>query len=101
VITADVTPFEYKSAETAKAMQVSGFRIISIGESITVAGDLALFESFFNIKLLKKEKDVLSGLTEPAMAEYYEPENTPTIPEGFEFLIRDVTFPEPPEFFNM
>lgn len=101
MITADVTPFENKRAETARAMQVSGFRIISIGESITVAGDLALFESFFNIKLLKKGKDVLPGLTEPAMAEYYEPENAPTIPEGFEFLIRDVTFPEPPEFFSM
>jgi len=101
VITADVIPFENKSTETAKAMQQSGFRIISIGESITVTGDLALFEGFFKINLIKKSKDTLPGLTRPAMTEYYEPEKTPTIPAEFKFLIRDVTFPEPPEFFSM
>jgi len=100
VITADVIPFENKSAETAKALQQSGFRIVSIGESITVAGDLALFEGFFNIKLIKKSKDALPGLEVQAISEYYKPEDAPTIPAGFEFLIRDITFPEPPEFFS-
>ena len=101
MITADITPFENRSDETAKAMQLSGFRILSIGESITIAGDLALFESFFNIKLLKKGKDILPGLSEPVLTEYYQPENSPIIPAGFEFLIRDVTFPVPPDFFSI
>ncbi len=100
MITADVIPFDDKSIETAKAMQLSGFRIVSIGESITVAGDLALFEKFFNVKLIKKSKITLPGLNHPATAEYYTPENAPVIPAEFKLLIRDITFPEPPEFFT-
>jgi hypothetical protein len=100
VITADVTPFEDKSTETAKTLQLSGFRIVSIGESITVAGGLSLFEKFFSVKMIKKSKITLPGLDQPATAEYFTPENAPVIPAEFKFLIRDITFPEPPEFFS-
>jgi len=99
MITAEVIPIAKKSTETAAALQHVGFRVLSIGESITIAGEQKLFEQFFKIKLLKLSKDILPGLPKPAETEFYKPETPPIIPDEFKSLIKDVVFPEPPEYF--
>lgn len=97
MITANVIPFSKKRTETAVALQHVGFRVLSIGECITIAGDQKLFEQFFKMKLLKLSKGILSYL--PKSAEFYKPGTPPIIPDEFKSLIRDIVFPEPPEYF--
>lgn len=99
MITAEVIPITNKSAEAATALQHEGFRVLSIRESITIAGEQKLFEQFFGIKLLKLSKVILPGLPKPPKTEFYKPETPPVIPNEFISLIRDVVFPEPPEYF--
>jgi hypothetical protein len=99
MITAEVIPIAEKSAEAAKALQRVGFQVLSIGEIITIAGEQKLFEQFFRTKLLKLSKVILPGLPKPAKTEFFRPETPPFIPDEVESLIRDVVFPEPPEYF--
>lgn len=99
MLTAEVIPAAKKSTEAAMALQRVGFRVLSIGESITITGEKKLFEQFFGIKLLKLSKDILPGLPKPTETEFYKPETPPIIPKEFASLIRDVVFPEPPEYF--
>lgn len=99
MITAEVIPIANKSTETVTALQKAGFRVLSIGESITIEGEQRFFEQFFKIKLLKLSKDTLPGLPKPAETEFYQPETPPIIPDELKSLISDVVFPEPPEYF--
>jgi len=45
----------------------------------------------------KHSKAVLSGI--PSEIEFYKPLTPPVIPDKFRSLIKEVLFPEPPEFF--
>jgi len=100
MITAEVIPVAQKTAQAAKALQHAGFRVLSIGQTITIGGEKELFERFFEIRLLKLAKAVLRGLPKPVETEFHKPERPPVIPKEFQSLIRSVVFPEPPEYFG-
>lgn len=98
MLTADVTPIEDKNVVALK-LQEEGFDILSIGETITIKGSPERFETFLNMKMEKISKPVLSGISNSAKSEYYKPLTPPSIPEEFRSLIKEIFFPEPPEYF--
>jgi hypothetical protein len=98
MLTVEVIPIGEKNA-VALALQRHGFRVLSIGETITIGGKPETFEKFFKVKMERQTKDVLPGIPGPAKAEFYRPVTPPVIPEEFRSLIKEVLFPEPPEFF--
>ena len=98
MLTADVIPLKDKNVVALK-LQEQGFDILSIGETITIKGSPERFEKFFNMKMEKTSKSVLSGISDSAKVEYYKPLTPPSIPEEFKYLIKEVFFPEPPEYF--
>jgi hypothetical protein len=98
MLTAEVIPSGEKNA-VALALQRHGFRILSIGETITIGGEPEIFEKFFKVKMERHSKDVLPSIPGQAKAEFYMPRTPPVIPEEFRALIKEVLFPEPPEFF--
>lgn len=99
MLTAEVIPIGEKNA-VALALQRQGFRVLSIGETITIGGESEIFENFFKVKMERLTKDVLPGIPSPAKAEFYRPVTPPVIPEEFKALFKEVLFPEPPEFFK-
>ncbi len=98
MITAEIIPIGEKNA-VALALQRQGFRIISIRETITIGGERKIFEKFFKMNMKMCSKNVLSGVPTPTMVEFYKPLTAPVIPDKFRELIKEVLFPEPPEFF--
>jgi len=98
MLTADVIPIKDKNVVALK-LQEEGFDILSIGETITIKGSSERFEKFFNMKMEKISKSVLSGISNSAKVEYYKPLTPPSIPKEFKYLIKEVFFPEPPEYF--
>ena len=99
MLTAEVISIGEKNA-VALALQRHGFRVLSIGETITIGGEPETFEKFFKVKMERRTKDVLPGIPGPAKAEFYRHVTLPVIPEEFKALIKEVLFPEPPEFFK-
>jgi len=98
MLTADVIPIQDKNIVALK-LQEQGFDILSIGETITIKGSPEIFEKFFNMKMEKTSKSVLSGISDSTKVEFYKPLTPPSIPEEFKSLIKEVFFPEPPEYF--
>lgn len=98
MLSAEVIPTPGKNTEAAMALQKLGFSILHIGQSITIAGKQKLFEQVFKTKLLKMSKDILPSLPPSTATEFFKPEKPPAIPEELKLLIRDVVFPEPPEY---
>lgn len=98
MLTAEVIPIKEKEIIGIK-LQEAGFNIVSIGETITIGGTPEQFEIFFNMKLEKTSRAVIPDLSNSAKMEYYRPLTVPTIPEDFRPLIKEVLFPEPPEYF--
>jgi hypothetical protein len=98
MLTADVVPIKDKNVVALK-LQEQGFDILSIGETITIKGSPERFEKFFNMNMEKTSKSVLSGTSDSTKIEYYKPITPPSIPEEFKSLIKEVFFPEPPEYF--
>jgi hypothetical protein len=98
MLTADIIPIQDKNVVALK-LQEQGFDILSIGETITIEGSPEKFESFFNMKMEKTSKSALPGVNDSTKLEYYRPIVPPSIPEEFRSLIKEVFFPEPPEYF--
>ncbi len=98
MITAEVIPMVEKNV-VALALQRQGFKIISIRETITIGGEREMFEKFFKMEMKRYSKDVLPGMPTPTEVEFYKPVTPPAIPDKFRALIKEVLFPEPPEFF--
>jgi hypothetical protein len=98
MLTADVVPIKDKDFVALK-LQEQGFDILSIDETIIIKGSPEKFEEFFNTKMEKTSKSVLPGISDSAKVEYYKPLTQPSIPEEFKSLIKEVFFPEPPEYF--
>ena len=96
MLTAEIIPIGEKNA-VALVLQQQGFNIMSIGEVIIISGEKEIFEKIFKFKLGKHSKPVLSGI--PSEIEFYKPLTPPVIPDKFKYLIKEVLFPEPPEFF--
>ena len=99
MLTAEIIPKPNKSQQAARALQKTGFRVLSISFSITIEGEPELFSEIFNVRLQKLSKDVLSLLPESVEKEFYKLEKAPTIPAEFEELIKDILFTEPPEYY--
>jgi hypothetical protein len=99
MLTAEVIPIGEKNA-VALALQRQGFRVLSIGETITIGGEREIFEKFFKMKMERQSKDVLSCIPGTAKAEFYRPVTPLVIPNWFKSIIKEVLFPEPPEFFK-
>lgn len=99
MLTAEVIPIGEKNA-VALALQRHGFRVLSIWETITIGGEREIFEKFFKMKMGGHSKDVLPGIPDTAKTEFYRPVTPPVIPDEFKSLIKEVLFPEPPEFFK-
>ncbi|MFX0041084.1 MAG: hypothetical protein ACFFCY_17440 [Promethearchaeota archaeon] len=99
MITAEVICFPNKKNETALILQNAGFKILSLGESITIGGDQNLYERIFRIKLYKKSKSIIPDLSNHTTTGFFEPEKHIVIPDEYKSLIKDLIFAEPPEFF--
>lgn len=98
MLTVEIVPTEDKNV-VAKKLQEQGFDVLFIGETITVAGPPERFEAFFNMKMEKISKSLIPGISDSTKVEYYKPLTAPSIPEEFKPLIKEVLFPEPPEYF--
>ena len=99
MITAEVICFPNKKDETALILQNAGFKILYLGETITIGGDQNLYERTFKFKLLKKSKSTIPDLSNHTKIEFFEPEKHIVIPDEYKSLIKDLIFAVPPEFF--
>ncbi|MCJ7443524.1 MAG: hypothetical protein MUO26_03170 [Methanotrichaceae archaeon] len=98
MLTAEVIPLAEKNL-VSLALQRQGFRILSIGETITIEATPEFFENFFQMKMEKRSKNVIPGIPGRVEVDFWKPLTQPVIPDEFKILIKEILFPEPPEFY--
>jgi len=99
MVSAEAIPEPAKERLAAQVLQRLGFRIISTDGTIYLEGEKSLFEETFAIQLEELSKHLLPGISKGAVRTYWRKKGELTIPRELEGLVRDVVFPEPPEFF--
>ncbi|MDA4848625.1 hypothetical protein [Hoeflea poritis] len=100
LVSAEITPQASKSEQAARQLQQSGFRVLSIGETISVDGSPALWTSRFGVQFETTGEEAAPGSfpggSEPRQVPI---ESTLSIPQDLESFIKGVSFVAPPEFF--
>jgi hypothetical protein len=99
IIAAEIKPLPNKTSQTAVALQQLGFRILHIGQTISVQGAQPLWEATFNVTFELRKKIIIPE-AEGSEVSYQKAltEKLRILPE-LQPLIEEVFFTEPPEFY--
>ncbi len=100
LIAAEIEPVSNQARQAALALQRLGFRILHLGQTISVQGPQSLWESTFNVSFEPREKTLVAGV-EGSRVTYQKAliENV-RIPSELRHLVVGVMFVEPPEFYS-
>ncbi len=99
IIAAEVLPLLKQSHQAVVALENLGFRILYIGQTISVEAPESLWRAIFNISFINRQKTVMPEIgiedvnyLEAVMDDFQ-------IPAQMQDLIADVMFVEPPELY--
>lgn len=98
VISAEIVPVSGQGVSAARELQKLGFRVFSLGATISIQGDESLWTSVFGARF-KDQSSSAEGIGERKSFRVVV-ESTVNIPQNLKALIQDVAFIEPPEFFG-
>ena len=100
MISAEIKPKPNQANKAARALQEKGFQILHISKSISVQAPQNLWEATFQISFSKKTK-IISN--EASASDSFQEANKESmkIPVELEYLVEDLHFIEPPEFFSL
>lgn len=98
MISAEVEPVSGKARKAASLLQDIGFTVLHVGPTISVEGPESLWESTFNVSFESAQKTTIRQIDE---RKTYQKALTDEmrLPENLQDLVKEVTFPEPPEFY--
>lgn len=85
--------------EATRILAERGFRILHVGQTISVDAPRSVWESTFGITFEEAEKTTLKHAPDITMT-YLRPKGELVIPAELESAIADVAFAEPPEYFE-
>jgi len=97
-IAAEIIPQPDQAQHAAKALQKLGFRVLQIGETVSVQAPAEVWKKTFDVSFAKESKKRLS-ISPRSTIEYAVPKGTVRVPESLGTLISDVHFVQPPELF--
>jgi len=98
VIAAEILPVTSNTATAARALQRIGFRVYSVGETISVEADEALWTAVFQVCFGDSQSGAGDSIhTDNTFRKAVA--GTLTIPPHLQDLIEEVAFIEPPELF--
>lgn len=100
MISAEIEPAAGRAKEAALALQRAGFRVLHIGPTISVQGSEDQWSSMFNVSFETRKKAPSPG-REGTGDSSFRKANTERIkiPGDLQYLIKNVMFAEPPEFY--
>ena len=99
IISAEILPLPKQANQAALALQNLGFRILHIGQTISVEAPANVWQSTFNIEFIVQTKNVMPELE---ISDITYPEAVTVnmiIPPQLQDLIAEVMFVEPPELY--
>jgi hypothetical protein len=99
IISAEVEPVESQAHQAALALQRLGFRILHIGQTISVQGPQSLWESAFNVSFEPQKKTVVAEAGGGEVTYQKARVEGMRVPEDLQDLVAGVMFAEPPEFY--
>ena len=99
VASAEVEPQPSQVRQAASRLQHLGFRILHIGQTISVEGSRSLWESTFNISFESQKKKTMEEVPGSEVTYLRAPTSEMQIPSDLQEFIARVEFAEPPEFF--
>jgi len=99
-ISAEIEPQPDRAQAAAKALQEHGFRILHIGQTISVEGSESVWRSTFHVVFASRRKTTIPEVAEAGEVSYLAPvKKTLAIPVQLRELVASVSFIEPPELF--
>ncbi|MEB3179267.1 MAG: hypothetical protein VKL59_09585 [Nostocaceae cyanobacterium] len=99
IISAEIQPLPNQAQPAAKALQSLGFRILHIGQTISVEAPRSLWESTFNVSFTSEQKNVLPEIPTGRVRYPKAVTDKMQIPSQLIDSVAEVMFQEPPEFF--
>jgi hypothetical protein len=99
IIAAEVLPLLKQSHKAVVALENLGFRILHIGQTISVEAPESLWRAIFNISFIKQQKIVMPEVGIENMTYLEAVMHDFQIPAQMQDLIADVMFVEPPELY--
>jgi hypothetical protein len=86
--------------EASQKLEELGFEALQGGPTgLTISGDKARFEDVFQTTLTAQSTGIMETKVSGAGAAYYETTEPIKVPEDLSYLIADVVFATPPQFF--
>lgn len=96
-IAAEVVPTDpQRAGQAAKALQQTGFRVLHVGGSVSVAAPRGRWEAVFGVSFAPETKTVQPELGHQRTYLRAEPGSV-RVPADLADLIADVAFAEPPD----
>lgn len=99
IISAEIQPLPNQVNQAARALQSLGFRILHIGQTISVQAPRSLWETTFNVSFTNDQKNVLPEIPTGRVTYPSSVTDKMRIPSQLKDSVADVMFQEPPEFF--
>jgi hypothetical protein len=98
-VPAEILPLPNQANQAALALQRLGFRILHIGTTISVQATPLLWQSTFNVSFEVQKKMILPE-TNQEVTYFKAITDKLQIPDHLQALVAEVTFVEPPEFYQ-
>ncbi|MBW4504917.1 MAG: hypothetical protein KME64_00125 [Scytonematopsis contorta HA4267-MV1] len=99
IIAAEVLPLLKQSQQAAVTLENLGFRVLYIGQTISVEAPESLWRAIFNISFIKQQKTVMPEVGIEDITYLEAVMDDFQIPAQMRDLIADVMFVEPPELY--
>jgi hypothetical protein len=99
IIPAEVLPLPKQTQQAVRTLENLGFRILYIGQTISVEAPESLWEAIFNISFIDRQKTVMPeiGIKDVTYSEAVM--DNFQIPAQMQDLIAEVMFVEPPQLY--
>lgn len=99
MVSAEIEPQPGRAQAAAIALQEFGFRILHIGQTISVEGPQALWHSTFSVSFETRKKRTMAEVEASEVTYQTALTEAMRIPEQLQTAISAVSFVEPPELF--
>ncbi len=100
MISAEIEPFPGAATKAARELQRLGYRVYSVGETISIQGPKSLWSSIFSVQFEEQSRPAFAGVLDETETYQVARKSTLVIPLTIKEIIKDIEFIEPPEFFR-